>query len=188
MSFLNAVSVSTSSSSKTKESSEDVDEKGRHIEPEEEDFECVPCEAGGIVEPKRHLGNPAQVEIDEHNLTHCAYRSWCPICVEAHGREDPHCRATKEDVMSEAPVVSMDYKEISEYEMDKALLIAIICRDEWTKAVAAHVVKAKGSIECSRRFVEFLDSFGYNESVLKFDNESAIKVLRDEVIAKRQFQ
>ena len=33
--------------------------------------------------------------------------------------------------------------------------------------------------------MEFLDTFGYNEIVLKSDNETAIKVLRDDIINKR---
>lgn len=156
------------------------------IEPDEEDFMCVPCEAGGTIELKRHPGDPTKAEVDEHNLTHCPYRSWCPVCVEAQGKEDPHYRATKEDLNNEAPVVSMDYKELSEYSDDKVSLTTIVCRDKWTKSVAAHAVKAKGSIECAKRLQEFLDSFGYKDITVKSDNESAIKVLRDEVINRRE--
>ena len=35
-----------------------------------------------------HLPHPK--EVAEHNVTHCPYRSWCNICVEAAGREDAH--------------------------------------------------------------------------------------------------
>ena len=47
------------------------------------------------------------------------------------------------------------------------------------------MVKAKGSIECTKKLVEFLDSFGYNDITVKSDNESAIEVLRDEIINNR---
>ena len=110
--MLNAVSASASGSKSVKAQNEDNVED-EHAEFDEDDFECAPCEAGGTVEPKRHPGNPTNDEIEEHNLTHCPYRSWCPICVEAHGREDPHYRNTKEDILNGAPVISMDYKEIS---------------------------------------------------------------------------
>ena len=33
---------------------------------------------------------PHPSEVAEHNVTHCPYRSWCPTCVEAAGREDAH--------------------------------------------------------------------------------------------------
>lgn len=83
--------------------------------------------------------------------------------------------------MNEAPVVSLDHKELSEHEESKASVTTIVCREKWAKYIAACVARAKGSTECARRIVECLDSFGYVDTVLKFDNESVIKVLRDEV-------
>ena len=49
-------------------------------------------------------GQPTEKEIEEHRLDHTPYRSWCPVCVEAQGREDPHYRGTKEDIINE-PVI-----------------------------------------------------------------------------------
>ena len=46
-------------------------------------------------------------------LIHCPYRSWCKICVEAQGREDPH--PSNHESSEEIPRFSMDYKELSEY-------------------------------------------------------------------------
>lgn len=156
-----------------------------HDEPDDDDFEEPPCATGGIVLPRRHPGDPTAQEVEQHNMTHCPFRSWCPVCVEAQAKEDPHYRDTKADVVNEAPMVSMDYKELSEYDDDKRKVTVIVCRDKWSKLLAAFVVKAKGSTECAKRIVEYLDVFGYNEIVLKSDNESSIKVLRDEVISKR---
>ena len=89
------------------------------------------------------------------------HRSWCPVCVEAQGEKDPHYRVTKEDLNNEAPVVSMDDKELSEHESSKARVMMVVCRDKWTKSTAAHVAQAKGSTERAKRTVEFLGSFGY---------------------------
>ena len=33
---------------------------------------------------------PTQKEIDEHCVTHLPHRSWCEVCIKAHGREDAH--------------------------------------------------------------------------------------------------
>ena len=33
---------------------------------------------------------PTQAEVDEHNLTHLPYRNWCPICVQAKGKDMDH--------------------------------------------------------------------------------------------------
>ena len=39
-----------------------------------------------LAEP--HLPTPKERE--EHNITHCPYRSWCSVYVQAAGREDAH--------------------------------------------------------------------------------------------------
>ena len=115
-----------------------------------DDFETPTCEEGGVTKPKRHPGDPTKEEVDEHELTHCAYRSWCPIYVESQGKEDPHYRATGEDTHNEASAISMDYKELSEHVEAKSQFIIVVCRDKWTKDVAAMVVRAKVCIECSK--------------------------------------
>ena len=33
---------------------------------------------------------PSQSEIDDHNVDHCPYRSWCRFCVEGGAREMAH--------------------------------------------------------------------------------------------------
>ena len=172
-------------SSKDKVGTEDeVDTKDAYVE-FEEDFECIVCGIGGTVEPKRHPGEPTEAEVAEHNFIHCPFRRWFLVCVEAQGEEDLHYRATKEDLFNEAPIIFMDYKERNEYSDSKASVTTIVCRDKWTKSVASHVVKAKGFIECAKRLVEILDSVGYNDIILKSDNESAVKVLCDEVTNER---
>lgn len=79
-------------------------------------------------------------------------------------------------------MVPTDYKEFSEHDIDKTQFTTTSCRVKWTTAVAAHVAQAKGSIEASKKIVEFFDSFCCSEIVLKFDNEVAIEVLSDDVI------
>lgn len=141
--MLNAVRASTASDAGR--GSVDLAASEEHEELDDEDFQCAPCETGGTIEPRRHPGNPTQEEIDEHELIHCPFRSWCPICVEAQGKEDPHYKDIKRDITNESPVVSMDYKEVSEYDDSKSKLSMIVCRDKWIKIVASHAVKAKGS-------------------------------------------
>ena len=53
---------------------------------------------------------PTQEEVDLHRLTHCQYRSWCPECVEAFGREWPHKQRSEERGI---PLVSLDYLYLS---------------------------------------------------------------------------
>ena len=58
--------------------------------------------------PEPHLPHPR--EVAEHNVTHCPYRSWCNICVEAAVREDPHRKGARDvegdDVI---PTIGFDY-------------------------------------------------------------------------------
>ncbi len=35
-------------------------------------------------------GDPTPQEREEHCVTHVPYRSWCPICVKAKGKEESH--------------------------------------------------------------------------------------------------
>ena len=66
---------------------------------DEEDIQCVPCK------PRPTL--PSMKEIEEHNLTHSPYRSWCPACVLGQARNDPHKREAARE--STIPIVSIDY-------------------------------------------------------------------------------
>ena len=50
---------------------------------EDDDFENPTCEPGGVTKPKRHPGDPTREEVEDHNLIHCPYRSWCPECIES---------------------------------------------------------------------------------------------------------
>ena len=49
-------------------------------------------EEESTVVPKKLLDPrlPSQDEVDRHNLTHLPYRNWCPICIQARGKEMDH--------------------------------------------------------------------------------------------------
>ena len=55
--------------------------------------------------------------------------------------------------------MSMDYKEFSEHADVKKTLAMVVCKDKWTKSIAAHMVEAKGTTEVAKKIVEFIDSF-----------------------------
>ena len=57
---------------------------------EDEDFEEISCEEKESEEAKppevlRDPGAPTPREIEEHNVTHMPFRSWCPHCVAGTG-------------------------------------------------------------------------------------------------------
>lgn len=150
---------------------------------------CIdtPAQVSGNIRPKRQTIESIEKEVEEHSLTHCPYRNWCKICVEAQGKEDPH--VSTHECSEGIPRFSMDYKEMSEYVEDqKKKMMTIIMIERQTTMSVAFVVKAKGSIEQAKRILEFIESFGYDKVSLKSDNEDVIKVLRDEAIHLRRAQ
>ena len=50
---------------------------------------------------------PSKEEVEEHELTHMPYRSWCAHCIRGKAEAGPH-RAEEHDD-EEVPLVSMDY-------------------------------------------------------------------------------
>ena len=51
---------------------------------------------------------PSQAEIDSHNASgHTPFRSWCPVCVEACARDNPHLRS--QEPSHDFPVFGFDY-------------------------------------------------------------------------------
>ncbi len=57
---------------------------------------------------------PTQQEIYEHRVSHLPYRSWCPECVEAFGRERGH---RKQEESRSIPLVSCDYMYLTKNGM-----------------------------------------------------------------------
>ena len=51
-------------------------------------------------------GAPSQEEIDEHEVDHMPYRSWCEECVKGRGTGESHKTSKTE---SKVPVVAFDY-------------------------------------------------------------------------------
>ena len=69
------------------------------------------------VQQHRRLGNPvlpSQKEIDEHNVTHLPYRSWCPWCNMGRGVCTPHYSQNTE---STVPRVGLDYFYLTQGEV-----------------------------------------------------------------------
>ena len=44
---------------------------------------------------------PTKLEVEEHNLTHLPFRSWCRHCVRGRGRELPHLRTVEDPAVHE---------------------------------------------------------------------------------------
>ena len=123
-----------------------------------------------------------QGEIDEHDLTHLPYRSWCPICASAAGMEDRHMRRTDEVEEGELTTVGMDYNFISDgigagHEDE---IKALVLKDFKTGMLWAHRVDKKGpqdkwAVKKVASDVEFL---GRSEIKMKTDGKPAIRAFQ----------
>ena len=71
---------------------------------------------------------PSPKEVDEHELTHCPYRSWCDHCVRGQAKDDPHSTVSAEYGDSTVVRVAMDYcfftEEASAQETDHSDSVA----------------------------------------------------------------
>jgi hypothetical protein len=95
---------------------------------------------------------PSAREVEEHNLDHGVFRSWCPRCVKG--------RRKRGGETGDAPTVSLDYMfthSEQEKEEEKGAPIVVV-KDDKTKLAMAKVVPSKGvqeyTIEVVIKFVE----------------------------------
>ena len=81
------------------------------INEESEEFRCKPCgvEEAEVPRMMKAPGTPSQKEVEEHELTHCPFRSWCDHCVKGQAKDGRHSLVTGELGESSVVRVIMDY-------------------------------------------------------------------------------
>ena len=138
------------------------------------------------VDPRR----PTQREIDEHEVTHCNYRSWCPHCVRARAVSSPHlCRERRPEGLKVTGVVtvSLDYSwtdgdDETVGNMESPVVDII-------DAMFAIPTKKKGVIKwVITLIVKKLETLGYGgvKVTLKSDGEPAMKAVVEAVALARK--
>ncbi len=170
------------------------------VEGEEEENEIVSEE----VEPLKIAPSPQKpsaADVEEHRVTHIAFRSWCRGCVEgrALGEQRGHAADACEKKIA---VVGMDYffntakrvrhkkaeamteldafpeETFTAVRLEGKVVKNIIARCASTKLLYAHQVPVKG-VDEDKHVVKLvcddLGRIGHAEIILKCDNEPAIK-------------
>ena len=134
----------------------------------------------------RDPGAPTPREIDEHNITHMPYRSWCSSCVSGKARDKPHRHGDQEQ--KSIPEIVFDYCFMG-VEGEETLAIQV-ARDRRTRMLFAHVVPRKGMTHehGATAMLKDLSTLGYNEVILKCDGEPALKSVQEEVKSRREQQ
>ena len=155
------------------------------------DSEQMEIECGQYQDPPvkiaRDPGAPTEQEVEEHNATHLPHRSWCPVCVKARSKEDPHDKKKKQKDKEGKPIVAMDYKTLGEEADEDDKITMMVIKDEASGCVAAHVCSQKGASDqwLVSRICDDLDMFGHTEIVLKSDGEPAIVQVQNAVKGTR---
>ena len=128
---------------------------------------------------------PSADEIEQHNMTHLPYRSWCPHCIRGKGKTMEHRRAARDKLMRE---IHVDYCFMGT-KGDVATKCIVVAKDYDTKNVMASVVPTKGASHefPGRRICAFIRELGLegHDVVLRGDQEPALQDLLREVGKKR---
>ena len=96
--------------------------------------------------PPRMLSSPSmpsRQEIQEHNVTHIPFRSWCPFCVAGKSKCAPHKRGI--DHSDDAvPLVAFDYCFMGDRaETDADNITILVARDRKSRCYAVIPVPQK---------------------------------------------
>ena len=128
---------------------------------------------------------PSQDEVDQHNLTHLPYRSWCVHCVRGRGEATPHRRAERDE--GAVPEVHMDYCFLGKADEEAQPILVVRERD--TRMMLSFLVREKGAADTYtvNRVLAFLKEIGHvgNKLIVKCDQESSIKALAEKIATER---
>ena len=92
----------------------------------------------------RDPGDPTTKEREDHNATHRPFRSWCPICVNAKGREEAHRKGRGKERSCEA-TISLDYKTFDQEDDRDDKATAVVYKDDHTTMMFGHVYERKSA-------------------------------------------
>ena len=117
---------------------------------------------------------PSTKEVELHNYTHMAYRSWCPYCVAARRPNAAHKRVDEE---RSVPLIASDYAYIRD-SRDQELLTILVCKILPYQITLAMAVEHKGVTAANvERVSSWLKEVGLTKFVYKSDQEPSIIAL-----------
>ena len=142
----------------------DVDEDARR----EDDDECQICDEAERPRVCVNPGQPSRREIEEHEVTHMPFRSWCPHCVRGRGQATPHPKG-KEKPENQLPTLALDYGFLG--EDDRKTMTSLAIRDGKSGAIHGFQVSHKGVSDerVAKKISRWIDFLGYKHAVIKSD-------------------
>ena len=125
---------------------------------------------------------PSKAEVEAHNLTHIPYRNWCPVCVAARRKNNPHY-ANREEKRA-VPLLVADYCFPGEAG-DEDHLTVLVGRVSPKQSLIAVPCDRKGHDDYTiNRLAKFVKSEGISELVYKSDQERALCRLLSDVVTE----
>ena len=114
---------------------------------------------------------PTRTEIEEHNLAHLPFRSWCRHCVRGRGKELPHKRVGER---GEMPELHVDMCFLGKEKDPHNTITVVVARERSTRTTTASARSFT-----SRRLVSFMKEVGtlHNDLLVKSDQEPAAKAI-----------
>ena len=136
---------------------------------EEEDEQQSANKAKAMMQPVQ----PTPQEIQQHNLTHMPYRSWCPVCIQSRGRQTSHQQQT-----SKQPVIQVDFTYIKTYEDKWPVPILTAIDIQTGMAMATMLTDKKGQFAYAQACLQaFILECGRAEGILQSDQEEYLMAL-----------
>ena len=126
---------------------------------------------------------PTRQEVEEHELTHIPFRSWCPACVAGKAKHWPHKRHDEQlDEEEAVPSLHLDYWFMRDDSSEGSVSV-IAFKEKFTRMHGAHVVKKKGvDNEVAATIIKDIEKMGLTgKIILKADQEPAIQAVAQEV-------
>ena len=126
---------------------------------------------------------PTRAEVDEHNMTHLPYRSWCTHCVRGRGEAHPHHNSGDEE--RDVPELHVDHCFMGKVD-EKAQPIVVV-KERDTRMMCSVLVGEKGVAD-EHVIKRIIEELGYESTkiVLKSDQESSVNSVIDTVIRARR--
>ena len=158
---------------------------------------------GERARPRPQPRLPSRQEVQEHELTHIPYRSWCVHCVRRAGRSDAHRRRARQDeeereqhmttwsidfaFMIDTGDICAQERRWNELDGNKTRDTVLVSEDLAIGGIRAHLVSAKGNGDPWIAGKINIEEFGYGGALvlIRSDQEPAIVDVQRAVIDKR---
>jgi len=126
---------------------------------------------------------PTMEEVQEHNISHLPYRSWCSHCVRGRGRTLAHRRIQESDEVKarRRPVVAIDYFYLGARSEETLPLLAMLDESMERLFSIAMPCKGVGHQYCNAIVVKLMRCLGLQNAILRSDGERALVALRQAV-------